>query len=64
MKKKEKRRWQRVALFVIVIGFTLIMTCANITNISPIYDIIIFIILGMLLIVVGTVSWAILQFYY
>lgn len=64
-KSDEKRCWQILAAIVGIIGFILLMTTILILSpLIPDYFCILFIILTLLLVVIGAVSWAILQFYY
>lgn len=65
MSKSEKRCWQTLAAIVGIIGFILLMTTILILSpLIPDYFCILFIILTLLLVVIGTTSWSILQFYY
>lgn len=60
----KKRHWQIVAAIVIIIGIILVMATAQISGLIPDCICILFVILGVLLVAIGTSSWSILQFYY
>ncbi len=58
----KKRCWQILAAIVTIIGLIFLIETVLIS--SLISDCILFAILALLLVVIGAVSWAILQFYY
>ena len=60
----KKRCWQIVAAIVIIIGIIFLITTVLISALIPDYICILFSILALLLVVIGTTSYGILKFYY
>ena len=64
MSKSEKRRWQTLAATVTIIGLIFLIETVLISSLIPDWFCILFAILALLLVVIGTTSYGILQFYY
>lgn len=64
MSKSEKRCWQNLAATVTIIGLIFLIETVLISSLIPEWFCILFAILALLLVVIGTTSYGILQFYY
>ena len=64
MSKSEKRCWQALAATVTIIGLIFLIETVLISSLIPDWFCILFAILALLLVVIGTTSYGILQFHY
>ena len=64
MSKSEKRCWQTLAATVTIIGLIFLIETVIISSLIPDWFCILFAILALLLVVIGTASYGILQFHY
>lgn len=64
MSKSEKRCWQTLAAIVTIIGLIFLIETVLISSLISDWICILFAILALLLVVIGTTSYGILQFYY
>lgn len=64
MCKSEKRCWQNLAAMVTIIGLIFLIETVLISSLIPEWFCILFAILALLLVVIGTASYGILKFCY
>ena len=60
----KKRRWQNLAAIVTIIGIIFLIETVLISELIPDFICILFSILALLLVIIGTVSYGIIKFYY
>ncbi len=60
----KKRCWQNLAAIVTIIGIIFLIETVLISELIPDFFCILFSILALLLVIIGTVSYGIIKFYY